>query len=210
MTAWLRRRGDAVHPTRVRRWLRTMGLEALSATPRRSPPAAGHRIDPYRWRGVTGERRHHVWSADITSSRVQSGLVYLGAVVEWCSRYGLSWAVSLTMDVPFCVAARDQALRHGQPEICNTDHGAPFTSQACTARLQPGGGQISLEGRGRALDHVWVERLWRSVKYAAVYLRDYHSVWEARQGWARYVAFYHEERLQQARGYRTPAAVYLG
>ena len=156
------------------------------------------------------ERVNQVWSADITYVRLAAGFVYLVAVIDWFSRYVLSWAVSITMDVPFCVEALEQALRQGQPEIFNTDQGAQFTSQAFTARLQAGGVRISMDGRGRALDNVFVERLWRRVKYEEVYLRDYQSVWDARQNLARYFGFYNEQRLHQALGYRTPAAVYQG
>ena len=130
------------------------------------------------------------------------------AVIDWFSRDVLSWALSITIDVPFCVEAGDQARGPGQPESFNTDHGAQFTSQAFTARLKAGGVQISMDGRGRALDNVFVERLWRSVKYEEVYLRDDHTVEDARHGLALYVVFYNAERLPQALGYRTPAEVY--
>ena len=136
--------------------------------------------------------------------------MYLVAVIDWFSRDVLSWAVSITMAVAFGVEALEQALRHGQPEIFKTDQGAQCTSVAFTERRQKGRVRISMEGRGRALDHVVVERLWRRVKQAEVYRRDYQSAWDARQSWARYVAFDHGERLQQALGYRTPAAVYQG
>ena len=131
-------------------------------------------------------------------------------MIDWFSRYILSWALSITMDVRFCVEALEQALRWGRPEIFNTDQGAQFTSQEFTARLQAGGVQISMDGRGRALDNVFVERLWRSVKYEEVYLRDYQTVGDARHGLARYFVFYNGERLHQALGYRTPAAIYQG
>jgi putative transposase len=134
--------------------------------------------------------------------------VYLVAEIDWFSRYVLSWAVSITMDVPCCVEALEHALSQGQPEIFNTDQGAQFTSQTFTTRLKEGGIRISMDGRGRALDNVFVERLWRSVKYEEVYLRDYQTVWEVRQGLAHYFAFNNEERLHQALGYRPPAAVY--
>jgi len=134
----------------------------------------------------------------------------LVAVIDWFSRYVLAWAVSITMDVPFCVEALEQALGQGQPEIFNPDQGAQFTSPAFTAQLQKGGVRISRDGRGRALDNVFVERLWRSVKYEEVFLRDYQTVWDARHGLARYFAFYNGERLHQALGYRTPAEVYSG
>ncbi len=210
MTAWLRSRGYAVNRKRVRRLLRTMGLEAIYAKPRLSQPAEGHTIYPYLLRGVTVDRIHHVWSADITYIRLQAGFVYLVAVMDWFSRYVLSWAVSITMDVAFCLEALEQALGQGQPEIFNTDQGAQFTSRAFTEQLQKGGIRISMDGRGRALDNVFVERLWRTVKYEEVYLRDYHSVWDTRQGLTGSFAFYNAERLHQALGYRTPATVYRG
>jgi putative transposase len=210
MTAWLRSQGYAVNHKRVQRLMRQMGLVAIYAKPRLSQPAEGHVIYPYLLHGVRVSRANQVWSADITYVRLQSGFVYLVAVIDWFSRYVLSWAVSITMDVLFCLEALEQALAQGQPEIFNTDQGAQFTSQAFTTRLRQGGVQISMDGRGRALDNVFVERLWRSVKYEEVYLRDYQSAWDARHHLARYFAFYNEERLHQALGYRTPAAVHLG
>ena len=210
MTAWLRDQGYAVNPKHTRRLLRQMGLEAIYPKPRLSQSAAGHAIYPYLLRGVTIGRVNQVWSADITYLRLASGFVYLVAVIDWFSRYVLSWAVSITMDVAFCVEALDQALSQGQPEIFNTDQGAQFTSVAFTERLQKGGVRISMDGRGRALDNVFVERLWRSVKYEEVYVRDYQSAWDARRSLARYFAFYNGERLHQALGYRTPATVYQG
>jgi putative transposase len=210
MTAWLRGQGYTVNRKRVARLMRVMGLEALYPKPRLSQPAAGQMIYPYLLRGVTVERLNQVWSADITYIRLQGGFVYLVAVMDWFSRYVLSWAVSITMDTAFCVEALDQALGHGHPEIFNTDQGVQFTSQAFTARLKEGGIRISMDGRGRALDNVFVERLWRTVKYEEVYLRDYQTVWEARHGLAHYFVFYNEARLHQALGYRPPAAVYHG
>jgi putative transposase len=210
MTAWLRHQGYAVNPKRVSRLMRVMGLEAIYPKPRLSQPGAGHEIYPYLLRGVTVDRVNQVWSADITYIRLQAGFVYLVAVMDWFSRYVLSWAISITMDRAFCVEALERALEHGRPEMFNTDQGVQFTSQAFTARLKEGGIRISMDGRGRALDNVFVERLWRSVKYEEVYLRDYHTVWEARHSLAHYFAFYNEERLHQALGYRPPAAVYRG
>jgi putative transposase len=210
MTAWLRQRGYSVNPKRVGRLMRQMGVEALYPKPRLSQPAAGHTIYPYLLRDVTVDRVNQVWSADITSIRLQAGFVYLVAVMDWFSRYVLSWVLSITMDVAFGVEALEQALGQGRPEIFNTDQGVQFTNQAFTARLKEGGIRISMDGRGRALDNVFVERLWRSVKYEEVYLRDYQTVWDARHGLARYVAFYNGERLHQALGYRPPAAVYRG
>jgi putative transposase len=141
--------------------------------------------------------------------RLQTGFVSLVAVIAWFRRYVLSWAVSITLDVPFCLEALEQALTRGQPAIFNTDQGAQFTSRTCTERWQQRGVQISMDGRGRALDNVFVERLWRTVKSEEVYLRDDQSVWDTRHSLARYGGCYNEERLHQALGYRTPAAVYL-
>ena len=210
MTAWLRSQGYAVNRKRVTRLMRQMGMEALYTKPQLSQPGVGHKIYPYLLRGVKIERVNHVWSADITYIRVQQGFIYLVAVIDWWSRYVLSWAVSVTLDGYFCLEALERALRWGRPEIFNTDQGAQFTSQAFTERLRQGEIQISMDGRGRALDNVFVERLWRSVKYEEVYLREYNTVQEARQGLGSYFGFYNEERLHQALGYRTPAAVYRG
>ena len=208
MTAWLRCQGYGVNHKRVARLLRQIGVEAIYPKPRLSQPAAGHGISPYLLRGGTVHRVNQVWSADITYVRLVGGLVSLVAVMDWFSRYVLAWAVSSTMAVACCVEALEQAIRHGQPEIFNTDQGVQFTSLTFTERLTHSGIRISMEGRGRALDNVCVERLWRRVKYEAVYRRDDQSVWDARQSLARYFGFYNGVRLHQALGYRTPAAVY--
>jgi len=200
MTAWLRCQGYGVNHTRGARLLRQIGVEAIDPQPRLSQPAAGHVSDPDLWRGVTVKRVNPVGSADITSVRLAGGFIDLVAVMDWCSRYVRSWAVSITMDVALCVEALKQAIRHSQPEIFHTDQGAQLTSLAFTERLKNSGIRIRMDGRGRALDHVFGERLWRSVKYEEVYLRDYQSVWEARQSLARYVGFYNEVRLHQALG----------
>ena len=178
--------------------------------PRLSQPAAGHEIYPYLLRGVTIARVNQVWSADITYICLASGFVYLVAVIDWFSRSVLAWATSITMDVAFCVEALDQALQHGRLEIFNTDQGAQFTSLTFTERLKQDGVRISMDGRGRVLDNVFVERLGRRVKCEKVYVRDYQSAWDARRSLARYFAFYNEERLHQALDYQTPAAVYQG
>jgi putative transposase len=210
MTAWLRSQGYTVNRKRVTRLMRQMGLEAIYTKRQLSQPLAGHTIYPYLLRGVKLERVNHGWSADITSVRLQQGFIYLVAVIDWWSRYVLSWAVSITLDGAFCLEALETARRRGRPEIFNTDQGAQFTSRAFTERLRQGEIQVSMDGRGRALDNVFVERLWRSVKYEEVYLREYNTVWEARQGLGHYFEFYNDERLHQALGYRTPAAVYRG
>ena len=208
MTAWLQKQGYQVNPKRVRRLLRLMGLEAIYQRPRLSSPAPEHRIYPYLLRGVPITRVHQVWSTDITYIRLRDGFVYLVAVIDWFSRYVLSWEVAVTLDSEFCLSALERALAQGQPEIFNSDQGSQFTSLAFTERLRAGKIQISMDGRGRALDNIFVERLWRSVKYEEVYLHDYEHVPAARQGLGNYFSFYNHERLHQALGYRTPDEVF--
>jgi putative transposase len=190
--------------------LRTLGLSALAPQPGTSRAAPEHRVYPYRLRGVTVERVNQVWSTDITYIRLRGGFAYLAAVLDWHSRYVLSWALSNSLEVGFCLAVLEAALARGRPEIFNTDQGAQFTSPAFTGRLLAAGVQISMDGRGRALDNVFVERLWRSVKYEDVYLQDYGGMGEAQRGLGRYFGFYNAERPHQALGYRTPLSVYGG
>jgi putative transposase len=209
MSAWLRSQGHAVNHKRVARLMQQMGIAAIYAKPKLSQASAGHTIYPYLLRGVKIARVNHVWSSDITSIRLHQGFVYLVAVMDWFSRYVLSWALSVTLDGQFCREALLQALRHGaRPEIFHTDQGVQFTSSDFTELLKHEGIQISMDGRGRALDNVFVERLWRSVKYEEVYLKDYTSVREARQGLGEYFMFYNHKRLHQALGYQTPATIY--
>ena len=210
MTAWLRGQGYGVNRKRVARLMQKMGLEALYPKPRLSPPAAGHTMYPYLLRGVRVDRVNQVWSAAITYIRLRAGFVSLVAVIDGYSRYVLSWAVSITMDVPCCVEALEQALRPGCPEIFHTDQGSQFTSAAFTARLKRGGIRIRMDGRGRALDNVFVERFWRTVQQEEVDWQDYQCVQDARHGLGRYLVFYNEERLHQALGYRPPTVVYHG
>jgi putative transposase len=209
MTGWLDTQGHAVNPKRVRRLLRLMGLEAIYAKPRLSEPATGHRIYPYLLRGKLIERPDEVWCSDITYIRLRQGFVYLVAIMDWYSRYVLSWEVSITMDVGFCLTALDWALKKSKPEIFNSDQGSQFTSQAFTKRLLDQGIAISMDGKGRALDNVFVERLWRTVKYENVYLTDYRNVEEAIAGLREYFRFYNRERFHQALGYQTPESVYF-
>jgi putative transposase len=182
MTAWLRSQGHAVNHKRVARLLRTMGWETIYPKPRMSEPHPAHRVYPYLLRGVPITRVNQVWRTDITSIRLQGGFIYLGAVMDWVSRYVLSWAVSITMDVGCCLEALDQALGVARPEIFTTDQGAQFTRHDCTGRLAAAGVQSSLDGRGRALDNVFVARLWRTVKYEEVYVKNYETPREAMQG----------------------------
>jgi putative transposase len=208
MTAWLRRTGRAVNHKRVGRLLRLMGIEAIYPKPRLSRPGAMPQRYPYLLRDLAINRANLVWSTDITFVRMQRGFLYLVAILDWYSRFVLSWDLSNTLDGAFCLSALEQALAHSQPQIFNTDQGAQFTSLAFTGRLEAAGIQISWDGRGRALDNVFVERLWRSVKYEEIFLHDYDTVADALSGLQRYFHFYNHERLHQALGYRTPAQVY--
>jgi putative transposase len=211
MTAYLRAAGQAVGPKRVRRFLRAMGLEAVYPKPRLSQAAPGHRIYPYLLRGISIVRPNQVWSTDITYIRLLRGFVYLVAILDWFSRYVLAWSVSNTLDGGFCVETLRQALSaYGRPEIFNSDQGAQFTSEAFTGVLASAGVAISMDGRGRALDNVFVERLWRTVKYEEVYLKDYAGVPAAVSSLGSYFDFYNQERPHQALAYRTPQAVYMG
>jgi putative transposase len=208
MTAWLKQQGKTVNSKRVRRLLRLMGLQAIYPKPRLSQPRSGAVVYPYLLRGVEIKQVNQVWSTDITYIRLVGGFIYLTAILDWYSRYVLEWEISVTLDGDFCLAALERALMKGQPEIFNTDQGSQFTSRSFTSRLLAEGIQISMDGRGRALDNIFVERLWRSVKYEEVYLKDYRNVVEAKQGLGNYFEFYNGERLHQALGYQTPKAVY--
>ncbi len=210
MTYWLRAQGYGVNGKRVRRLLRGMGLEAIYPKPRLSQPAPGHRIYPYRLRGLKIERPNQVWASDITYIRLRQGFIYLVAILDWFSRYVLGWDVSVSLESDFCLAALEWALQTGCPDIFNTDQGAQFTSEGFTQRLEKSGITISMDGRGRALDNIFVERLWRSVKYEEVYLHDYERVEEAVKNLGDYFRFYNHERPHQALGYQTPAAMYFG
>lgn len=209
MTAWLATAGHRVNRKRVSRLMELLGIEAVYAKPKLSQPGEGHRIYPYLLRGTTVERVNQVWSTDITYIRMAQGFVYLVAVMDWFSRFVLSWSLSLTMEVEFCVEALKRALRRGRPDIFNSDQGSQFTSEQFTGELAGRQIAISMDGRGRCMDNIFVERLWRSLKYEEVYLKDYASVPEARAGIERYFRFYNHERLHQSLDYRTPAAIYL-
>jgi putative transposase len=208
MTAWLRQQGHKVNEKRVRRLLRQMGLGAIYPKPRLSQKAAGAQIYPYLLRDVEITEADQVWSTDITYIRLVGGFLYLMAILDWYSRYVVEWEVSVSMDSSFCLSALERALAGGRPKIFNSDQGSQFTSQGFTGRLLERGIQVSMDGRGRCLDNIFVERLWRSVKYEEVYLKDYRTVGEARQGLKEYFAFYNGERLHQSLDYQTPAAVY--
>jgi putative transposase len=210
MTEWLGRQGHYVNHKRVRRLMRQMGLEAIYPHRKHglSVPDKQHKIYPYLLKDVEIIRPDQVWSADITYIRMYRGWLYLVAVMDWFSRYVLSWEVSITLGSEFCVSALKQALSLGRPQVFNTDQGSQFTSDDFTEILKDAGIQISMDGKGRVFDNIFVERLWRTVKVEEVYLRDYQTVTEAAYSLGRYFEFYNNKRLHQALGYRTPAEVY--
>jgi len=208
MTVWLQSVGEPVNRKRVRRLMQLMGLEALYPKPRLSVAVPGHRRYPYLLRGLAITRPNQVWGTAITYIRLSQGFVYLVAIMDWFSRYVVSWAVSVTLDAAFCLEALDAALRRATPEIVNSDQGAQFTCPDFTGRLEAAKIRSSMDGRGRALDNVFTERLWRTVKYEEVYLKDYDTVPMARENLGRYFGFSNDERPHQALGYQTPARVY--
>jgi putative transposase len=210
LTVWLRKQGQEVNRKRVQRLLRRMGLEAIYPKPRTTQAGAGHTIYPYLLRNVAVARPDQVWSADITYVPLRRGFLYLTAVMDWYSRCVLAWRLSNSLDGAFCVEALEEALSRARPEIFNSDQGVQFTSREFTGRLESAAVAISMDGRGRALDNVFVERLWRSVKYEEVYLHDYATGAECHAGLSAYLSFYCEERPHQALAYRTPAEVYRG
>ena len=200
----------SINRKRARRLMELMGIEAIypKRRPRTSQPGAGHKIYPYLLRNVEITRPDQVWSSDITYIPMRQGFFYLTAVIDWHSLYVLAWRLSNTLDGSFCHEALDEALSRGQPEIFNTDQGAQFTAEAFTSRLASRGIAISMDGRGRALDNVFIERLWRTVKYEEVYRKEYADGWELAASLASYFQFYCYERGHQSLGYRTPAEVY--
>jgi putative transposase len=211
MTAYLRRPPHEypVNHKRVRRLMALMGLQAIYPKRRTTIPAAGHRVYPYLLRNLAITRPNQVWSTDITYIPMQHGFMYLTAIIDWYSRYVLAWQLSNTLDRSFCMEALEHALTQGRPDIFNTDQGAQFTAQAFTSRLEADEIRISMDGRGRALDNIFVERLWRSVKYECVYLNDYETVLQLEMGLQNYFMFYNDERPHQSLSYRTPAEVHL-
>lgn len=208
MATWLRNAGHEVNRKRVQRLMRLMGLEAVYPKPRLSIGGAGHKVYPYLLRNVTIERVNQVWSTDITYIPLPRGFMYLTAVLDWHSRYVLSWRLSNTLEVEFCLEALDEALRHGCPEVFNTDQGVQFTSASYTSRLETAGAKVSMDGKGRCLDNVFVERLWRTVKYEEIYIWRHETVPELQAGLAKYFGFYNRERRHQSLADRTPAEVY--
>jgi len=209
MTVFLNRLGHGVNRKRVQRLMRTMGLESIAPKPGTSRRALGHKIYPYLLGGLAISRPNQVWCSDITYIRLMGGFVYLTVVMDWYSRFVLSWEVSVTMDESFCVSSLETALRrYGSPEIFNTDQGSQYTGKAFTETLKEHGVRISMDGKGRAMDNIMVERLWRSVKYEEVYTKEYPGVTELIQGLKEYFYFYNNERPHQSLGYKTPFEVY--
>jgi putative transposase len=209
MVVFLRAQGHCVNRKRVQRLMRDMGLAGMAPGPATSKPNPGHKVYPYLLRGVPVIRPNQVWSTDITYIRLARGFAYLVAIIDWYSRKVLSWRISNSMDASFCVDCLEDALRHhGRPEVFNSDQGSQFTSSAFTDVLKREGVAISMDGRGRALDNIFVERLWRNVKYEDVYLKGYANMAELTVGLAQYFAFYNTERPHQALEYETPNRVY--
>lgn len=197
-----------VNRKRIQRLMRILGIEALYPKPNLSRPAPGHEIYPYLLRGVSVERPNHVWSTDITYVPMHGGFLYVVAIMDWFSRFVLSWELSNTMETGFCLAALDAAFGFGQPEIWNSDQGSQFTAADFLAPLKQRGISISMDGRGRALDNVFIERLWRSLKYELIYPGDFQNGGELYLALDRYFHFYNHQRPHQALGYRTPADLF--
>jgi putative transposase len=210
MVEWLKTQNKPVGHERVRRLMREMGLEAIYPKPRLSIPGNQHVIYPYLLRGVVAKKPDEVWATDITYIRMARGHVYLVAIMDWFSRYIVGWTLSTTMDVSFCCAALAAALERGTPEIFNSDQGSQFTSAEFTGMLKAAGIRISMDGRGRVFDNIFVERFWRTIKYEEVYVHDYTDVRDAWEHLARYIAFYNERRLHSSLDFETPAAMYYG
>jgi len=210
MATELKQMGYSVNRKRTQRLMRQMGIQAIYPKPRLSLNQKEHKIYPYLLRDVCVERADQVWSADITYISLRHGFVYLVAILDWYSRYVLSWQLSNTLDTTFCLEALDEALALSEPEIFNTDQGCQFTSLAFTGRLKEAGVKISMDGRGRVFDNIFIERLWRSLKYEDIYIRDYQRVLELCDGIDRYFRFYNHQRPHQALKDKTPAMVYHG
>jgi len=208
IAAWLKSQNYSINRKRARRLMRIMGLKAIYRRPRTSKPASGHKIYPYLLGGMKITRPNQVWAADITYIPMARGFLYLVAIIDWYSRYVLSWRLSNTLDAGFCVEALEGALKKGKPDIFNTDQGAQFTSEAFTGLLEQHGVKVSMDGKGSYNDNLFIERLWRTVKYEEVYLKAYQDGREAKIGLGNYFRFYNTERPHQTHGYRTPTEVY--
>jgi putative transposase len=209
MTEWLKREGHRINRKRIRRLMRLMGLEAIYPKRRLSIPDLEHKKYPYLLSNLEINHADQVWCADITYIRLQKGFIYLVVIMDWYSRYVLSWEISTTMDKAFCIRVLEQALNLAKPEIFNTDQGSQFTSHDFTSRLEQAGINISMDGRGRVYDNIFIERLWRTVKYEEVYLHEYRTVSSARFHLSNYFYFYNTGRIHEALGYKTPYEIYF-
>jgi len=210
LTAWLKRGGRDVNVKRVSRLMSNMGIQAVYQKPNSSKADKGHKKYPYLLGGLTVERPDQVWASDITYIRMRTGFLYLVVVMDWYSRYIPSHRISTTLESEFCVAALGKALEKRKPEIFNTDQGVQFTCSQFVGTLEDRGVKISMDGKGRAFDNIFVERLWRSLKYEEVYMKDYESVAEAIRCIGKYIVFYNGERLHQSLGYNAPEEIYRG
>ena len=208
MAVWLKKQGHKVNRKRVRRLMGIMGLKAIYRRPRTSRPEADNKVYPYLLSGMDITRPNQVWTSDITFIPMEKGFMYLVAIMDWYSRYVLAWRLSNTLDADFCVDALEDALKKGRPDIFNRDQGAQFTSEAFTGLLRQYGVRISMDGKGRYSDNLFIERLWRTVKYEEIYLKAYRDGREARAGISSYFRFYNNERPHQAMGYQTPEEVF--
>ncbi|MEA3485926.1 MAG: IS3 family transposase, partial [Candidatus Aerophobetes bacterium] len=209
MTEALKRKNHKVNRKRIQRLMRLMDIKTIYPRPNLSKPHPGHKIYPYLLKNLKINRVNQVWGTDITYIRLKHGWLYLVAIMDWMSRYVLSWELSIDLNVDFCIMALERALTIATPEIFNSDQGSQFTSLAFIEQLKQKNIQISMDGRGRAMDNIFNERLWRSVKYEEVYLKDYQNVYEAKQGIGDYMAFYDQERPHQSLDYKTPTEVYF-
>ena len=209
MAVWLKSEGQTVNRKRIRRLMQIMGLKAIYRRPRTSNPAWGHKVYPYLLNGLKITRPNQVWATDITYIPLARGFLYLVVIMDWYSRYVLSWRLSNTLESDFCVEALREALRKGRPEIFNTDQGSQLTAEEFTGLLESQGVKISMDGKGRYADNLFIERLWRTVKYEEVYLKAYQDGREARTQLGKYLHFYNIERPHQSLGYKTPAEEYF-
>lgn len=210
MTIAMRAQGYFVGQKKVKAAMQTMGLEAIYPKPNLTMPNKAHKKFPYLMRGLIVNRANQAWAGDITYVPLRGGFGYLFAIIDWFSRYVIDWELSNLLDADFCIEALDRGLIKQKPTIFNTDQGVQFTSNQFVSRLEKDGVQISMDGKGRALDNVFVERLWRSVKYEDIYPKGYESLKDLKRGLEKYFAFYNDERPHQGLGYRTPAEVYFG
>jgi len=208
MTEYLKTQGYGINPKRINRLMNLMGLQAVGFKRRLTRNNPDHKVYPYLLRNIPITRTNQVWSADITYVPMNRGFMYLVAILDWFSRYVLSWQLSNTLDNIFCINALEEALKLSQPEIFNTDQGVQFTSRSFTEQLESADVKISMDGRGRVFDNIFIERLWRTVKYEDIYLKNYDTVTELAQGLERYFRFYNNERFHQSLDYRTPVQVY--